>query len=124
MGFDPSTNAAVLAALQNKVATAFPIQNANFQFVQASTLRLKGDSRYQLALPVDQRRTRTALAWSAVYRFKVMPGTLIVCQQGQEPLAEAMLLQEATDMINAMDLKILTQGGYSSVLVPGTNMGY
>lgn len=123
MAFNPAQNAANLAALQSKVATTPLIQGANFTLVQSSTTRVQGNSIYQMAMPILTSKPRTALSWSAVYRSKVMPGTLIVCNVGMEPLAEAMLLAEASDALNNMDLKIAAQGS-PLALYPSTAPGY
>jgi hypothetical protein len=122
MGFDVTQNAAILAALQARCDQTFPMTGGKFVFASEPTMRTLGDSLFQNAI-LPQTQERTAIAWSAVYRIKVLVGTLLVCDTSMLALATAMMLQEATDALNIVDMKLLTQGS-PEALYPSTAPGF
>lgn len=124
MSFNPTQNAAVLAALQARVDAKFPNQGANFALVSFEpSPRFSGDSKFQASTPVNPKQTRTAIAWSAVYRGRNVPGTTIVCNAGTatEAMATAMLLTEASEVLDLIDRNIDSQA--QNALYPDTRPG-
>jgi hypothetical protein len=125
MSLDPTGNAALLALLEQRCDQTFPMTGAKFTLASSSTQRIRGDSSFQNSMPVNAEQHRTAIAWSAVYRVKVLTGTLIVCNTSTAniAMATAMILTEAQAALDATDLKILTQGS-PEALYPSTAPGF
>jgi len=119
-GFDISSNATVLAALQARCDQTYPNMNGVFQLAQNNTTRVRGDSIYQRSLmPVTN--LRVAIAWSAVYRMRVLVGTLIVVDSTMVDLAIAMILTEAQTQLDAVDMRYVASGfstAYAPLLAP------
>lgn len=99
MSFDPSTNAAALAALVARCEWG--------QFTQTSvaTQQIAAGHRLQPLFAVVVSQPRTALSWACRYRGRDRRGASLIVNNAQLQLGIAALLFEAAGTLDAIDLQ-------------------
>lgn len=109
MAYDPTKNAEKLAILTARAFTTYPQAGGQFTLASAATTRLGGNHPAQPWFR-PSTASRTAIAWSAVYRGVKLPGYLLVADTANVELAKAAALQSAVEAFDLTDMRQLRAG--------------
>lgn len=119
VSFDPSTNAAQLAAL---VARCFP---QPFTVSVVSTSTLNGQHPYQPQFYVAPPASRNvAVSFSCTYRGIKVSQPPLICNSTQQALATAAVLDAATNVLNTLDLRADFDGVNPNAYAPSRANSY